>query len=85
VFALVQAQPMKETAVNLPFFSLNGTLDTGQNTTHNYPIFNDSKNFNFSLTVTGTAPIELTITDSNAQIIWTGEAEGGETIWGYGT
>jgi len=80
VFALVQARPMTETA-NAPFFSLNAILDTGESATYSYPA---SRDFNFSLTVTGTAPIELTVMDENAQIIWTGEAEAGETIWGYG-
>ena len=83
--ALVQARPAQETAADPPFFQLNGSFSSGDAATYSYPVFGNSRTFNFSLTVTGTVPLMMTIEDASNQLIWTGTAEAGETLWGYGT
>ncbi len=67
------------------FFSLNGTLAVGQTIQPLVPIFGTPRDFNFALTIVGGGPVELTIFDSNSQVVWTGTARSGETLWGTGT
>lgn len=67
------------------FFSLNGNLNPGASVNPVYPNFTGNREFNFSLTITGSGPVAFTIRNASNVIIWQGTAVAGETLWGSGT
>ncbi len=68
-----------------PFFSLNSTLTAGQTISPPYLLPSGTRPFNFSLTVSGSGPVELEISNGSGGQVWIGTAQAGETLWGFGT
>ncbi|MBP7999874.1 MAG: IPT/TIG domain-containing protein [Chloroflexi bacterium] len=68
-----------------PFFSLNSSLTAGQTIATPYLLPSGTRPFNFSLTVSGSGPVQLEITNGSGGAVWMGTAQAGETVWGFGT
>ncbi|MCI0393823.1 MAG: PKD domain-containing protein, partial [Chloroflexi bacterium] len=69
-------------AAGSTFFTFNGAIAPGDTITPTYPLFGGSLNFNFSLTVGGSEPVDLTIRNGSGAVAWNGAALDGETLWG---
>ena len=70
----------------MPFYQIAGSIDPGNTINPVYDLDTSTRRFNFSLTVSsGDGPLALTIRNGNSNVIWTGNAESGETIWGTAT
>ena len=82
---LVLISRADENGGETPFFSLNSTLTAGQTISPPYLLTSGTRPFNFSLTVTGSGPVQLEITNGSGGQVWIGTAQAGETLWGFGT
>lgn len=78
-------QPGAAEGSQTPFFSLNSTLTAGQIISPPYLLPSGTRPFNFSLTVTGSGPVLLEITNGSGGPVWSGTAQSGEVLWGFGT
>lgn len=88
LLALGVAQAQSGTVPAAPtttFFSLAGSLDPGQSVHPTYLETNTTRPFNFSLSVTGSGSLDLTLENAGGTTIWSGGADAGETIWGTAT
>jgi len=65
------------------FFTFEGTLEEGVSVSPQYPVADGPLDFNFALTTTGD-DVELEIRDADDNLVWTGAALAGETLWGTG-
>ncbi|MCB8954320.1 MAG: hypothetical protein H6650_20125 [Ardenticatenales bacterium] len=63
------------------FFTFQGDIAPGDTIVPTYPLVDDSLAFNFAFTVLNSGPVDLTMRNG-ADIIWSGQAEAGETLWG---
>ena len=78
-------QPGAAEGSQTPFFSLNSALNAGQTISPPYLLPSGTRPFNFSITVTGSGPVELEISNGSGGQVWIGTAQPGETLWGFGT
>ncbi|MDJ0752003.1 MAG: IPT/TIG domain-containing protein [Ardenticatenaceae bacterium] len=87
VFFILGGAVPSEGAVSQPsaasnaFFQFQGTLAASETIS---PTFNATKTAIFSLSASnGTGPVSLNISDGSATSVWGGQAEDGETVWGF--
>jgi hypothetical protein len=68
-----------------PFYELMLDLQPGQIIHPTYTQMAADQQANFSLTVSGSAPVTLEITGSGGDVSWSGTVKGTETLWGITT
>ena len=66
------------------FFNFGGTLEEGVTVNPEYAVDNGPLDFNFALTTSGD-DVQLEIHDGGNDLVWTGTALAGETLWGTGS
>ena len=77
--------PINNSPNSTPFYSLNGSLASGESITGQYPLFTSQREFNFRIAINGVGPADLEVRNGSDQLIWQASAAAGETVWGSGT
>lgn len=72
------------TTPSADFFNFDGTLEDGVSVAPEYAVDDGPLDFNFTLTTSGD-DVQVEIRDGDDDIVWTGTAFAGETLWGTGS